>query len=195
MPSPMIHLLVAHEVNPNAPALFWVGNFAPDYVNERELKDKIHFRDSLNRLGALSKLRNEIDISNPFEEGWLLHLFTDLCWDEQQIPLFKEKCKKNNTISDWFIDYRKETTLASFYIYHNFDWSSHVWSKILNANLQTLSSTLPVTQADIELYRERLYKRHSDSTSTSYSFEYHKELLTQFSKETAKKYVKWLEIS
>jgi hypothetical protein len=149
MPSPMIHLLTAHEVNPNAHALFWVGNLAPDYINERELKDKIHFRNHPKRIEALAKLKTEIDIANPFEEGWLLHLFTDLYWDEIYIPIFKEKCKKSNATSDWFTNYRKETTLASFYIYHNFDWSQHVWNKILNANLKTLSSHLPITQSGL----------------------------------------------
>lgn len=40
MPSPMIHLLVAYEINPKAPDLFWVGNFAPDYINDRQKKMK-----------------------------------------------------------------------------------------------------------------------------------------------------------
>ena len=41
MPSTMIHLLVARAAEPAAPLDFYLGSFAPDYTNERALKDHI----------------------------------------------------------------------------------------------------------------------------------------------------------
>lgn len=108
MPSPMIHLLVAYEINPKASDSFWVGNIAPDYTNDRQLKDEIHFRNSENRLEELRQLRNKIDKNNPFESGWLLHLFVDKCWDEIMIPAFQQKYKNSSVFHDWFIKYKKK---------------------------------------------------------------------------------------
>ena len=192
MPSPMIHLLVAYEINPKAPDLFWVGNFAPDYTNDRKLKDEIHFRNAANRLEALRQLRKKIGNNNPFELGWLLHLFVDTCWDEEMIPTFQHKYNKNSIIQDWFIKYREETALASFYLYHHMDWAPQIWTEILNTNLFTITTELPITQCEAEWYRDRLYKRHSESNINSASQEYNEEKLLDFSQRTAQKYMEFL---
>lgn len=192
MPSPMIHLLVANEITPKAPDLFWVGNFAPDYTNDRQLKDEIHFRNSANRLESLRELRNKIDNNNPFESGWLLHLFVDKCWDEIMIPAFQDKYKNSSAFQDWFVKYREETALASFYLYHHMDWVPQIWNQILNADLSTITLELPITQCEAELYRERLYRRHSESSNNSVSQEYTEEQLLDFSRKTAHQYMEWL---
>lgn len=187
MPSPMIHLLAAYEINPEAPDLFWVGNLVPDYTNDRQLKDEIHFRNASNRMDALSQLRKNINYNNPFESGWLFHLFVDACWDEK-IPVFQQKYR----VQDWFIKYREETALASFYLYHHMDWAPQVWAQILRADLSNIPSELPITQCEAEGYRDRLYKRHSESKIDSVSMEYNEELLLDFSRKTAYKYREWI---
>ena len=192
MPSLMIHLLTAYEVNKNGSDLFWIGNFAPDYINDRKTKDTVHFRDSSNRLESLNKLKNEIDSNNQFESGWLLHLFVDSCWDEKMIPAFKEKYKFYDTTQDWFIKYREETSLASYYLYHKYEWAAKMWEQILNADLSSLNSNLPVTQSDIKGYIERIYKRHSESDINSVSTEYSEEIVVEFAKNTANLYIEWI---
>lgn len=192
MPSVMIHLLTAYEVNKNGSDLFWIGNFAPDYINNRKLKDKVHFRDSADRLYSLNKLKREIDFNNQFETGWLLHLFVDSCWDKEMIPAFKRKYQFEETNPDWFLQYRAETSLASYYIYHKYEWSVKMWEQILTADLSVINSNLPVTQADIKDYMERLYKRHSESDVNSISNEYSEETVINFAKNTAEKYIKWI---
>jgi len=192
MPSTMIHLLTAYEVNPKSTDLFWVGNFAPDYTNDRQLKDKIHYRNASNRMEALRQLRKKIDMENPFESGWLLHLFVDACWDKTMIPAFQQKYKNDSTVENWFVKYREETGLASYYIYHNFDWASQIWSQILNADFTIIKSNLPITQNEAEWYRDRVYKRHSESNKSSASQEYSEELLLDFCQKTARKYIEWL---
>ncbi len=191
MPSPMIHLLVAYEINPEAPDLFWVGNFAPDYTNERHLKDEIHLRNVPDRMEALRQLRKKIAQNNPFEAGWLLHLFVDACWDEIMIPTFQAKYKNNSAVQDWFTKYREETILASFYLYHHLDWAASIWAQIIKADLSRISSKLPITQNEAEWYRERVYRRHLESKIDSVSLEYQEAQLLKFSRSTALKYLEW----
>lgn len=190
MPSPMIHLLAAYETDSKASDSFWVGNLAPDYINDRQLKDELHFRNTSDRMEALRQFKQKINTVNPFEAGWLLHLFVDACWDEIMISAFKKKYIS----SDWFIKYREETALASFYLYHHMDWAQKVWTQILKADLSNISPTLPITQCDAELYRDRLYKRHSESKMDSVSLEYNEELLLDFCKKTADNYKNWITI-
>ncbi len=192
MPSLMIHLFTAYEVNKNGSDLFWIGNFAPDYINDRVLKDKVHFRDSKNRLESLNKLKKEINSDNQFELGWLLHLFVDYCWDEKMISSFKEKYRVYESSNEWFIKYREETSLASYCLYHKYDWSIKIWEQIKKADLSAINSTLPVTQSDIEPYIERVYKKHSESDRNSVSKEYSEEIISDFVKTTAKKYRDWI---
>lgn len=193
MPSPMIHLLIAYEIDPKAPDLFWVGNFAPDYTNDRQLKDEIHFRNTSNRLEALRQFRQKIDTSNSFEAGWLLHLFVDACWDEIMISVFRQNYQNNYASQDWFVKYREETTLASFYLYHHMDWAHQIWAQILDADLSTIPTVLPILQHEAEWYRERLYKRHLESDINSESIEYSEKRLLEFSRETAHKYAEWMK--
>lgn len=192
MPSTMIHLLVAHEINPEALDLFWVGNFAPDYTNDRQIKDEIHLRNSSNRMQALSQLRNKIDGSNPFEAGWLLHLFVDACWDEVMLPAFQQKYENKSTDQQWFFKYRDEIGLASYYLYHHMNWAPQIWAQIKNADLSSISSVLPITQQENEYYRDRVYSRHAQSNSDSLSSEYDEERLLTFTYETAYKFWEWL---
>jgi hypothetical protein len=195
MPSTMIHLLVAYEINPKAPDLFWIGNFAPDYTNDRQFKDEIHLRNTVNRMEALKKLREKIDDNNPFESGWLLHLFVDACWDKMMIPAFQQKYENNCVDQDWFIKYREEISLASYYLYHHTDWAPQIWIKILNADLSSIVSVLPITQHETEWYRKRLYSRHAESNFNSVSAEYDKEQIMSFSRKTVLKYKEWMGIN
>lgn len=192
MPSPMIHLLVAYYANPKAPDLFWVGNIAPDYMNDRQYKDEIHLRNASNRMESLGQLRKGFVDINPFEIGWLLHLFTDACWDETMIPAFQQKHKDARTFEDWFVKYREQTLSASFYLYHHCTWTHQIWAQILNADLTYISSKLPITRHDAEGFRDRVYKRHFESDQNSASLEYREDLLFDFSQKTARKFMEWL---
>jgi len=89
MPSTGIHLLVAHSIEPEAQNLFWIGNFAPDYTNDRELKDKIHLRDTRDRWNSLEKLYLDIDKNNIFNIGWFLHLLLILAGTKMNLFYIK----------------------------------------------------------------------------------------------------------
>jgi len=192
MPSTMIHLLVAHEIKPKSPDLFWVGNFAPDFTNDRQIKDEIHLRNAVNRFEALRQFRKTINDNDPFESGWLLHLFVDACWDEIKISAFQQKHKNNPDDEQWFLKYRQEIVLASYYLFHHMDWAPQIWNQILKADLSSIQSQLPITRNQIEWLREMVYKKHSESNVNSLSIEYNKEQLLDFSRETALRYKDWV---
>lgn len=193
MPSAMIHLLIAHEVDPNGPDLFWFGNFAPDYTDYRPLKDHIHFRNAANRLEALRQFKDTIDMENPFEAGWLLHLFADACWDTLEVSAFQQKYGEALGSPQWFLKYREEINLASFYLYHHIYWAPHVWDQILRADLTAIPSRLPLTQEESDSFRTRVHKRHFESDKGSISLEYDDQKIFDFVRNTAQKYLQWCE--
>ena len=127
MPSMMVHLLTATKVCPDAPALFWLGNVAPDAIGSREEKDKSHFRTIPNRIDALRDLALSISGENPFSEGVLLHLYLDLRWDIEAYQNFAVAY----TGEDWFRAYRNEIALASAWLFHHATWSMEVWQEML----------------------------------------------------------------
>ena len=189
MPSTMIHILTAHEIFPDKGGLFWFGNFAPDHVNEREPKDKIHLRTSTDRLNDLKKLKNSLP-DGEFEQGWILHLFADCCWDEEMIPPYRNE-HENDTDRNWFLKYREEIGVASFNLFHNLPWSKQVWEQIMSADLRDFAPRLPITSEEAESFRSHVFGRHSASPANSVSLAYPPGLVHRFAKETARKYLKW----
>jgi hypothetical protein len=187
----MIHLLTAHEINPAAPDLYWVGNFAPDFTTERQQKDTIHLRNISNRFEALGQLRATLDPDNPFEMGWLLHLFTDLCWDQEIIPKYQQDFEKQYPGQPWFFRYREEIGLASYYLSHHLDWAASIWARIKAADLSAVSSVLPVTSVELEEYRDRVYRKHTESDPASVSTYFTESAVHRFARETAAKFKEW----
>ena len=193
MPATMIHLLIAREVEPKASDLFWVGNFAPDYTDEREFKDRIHLRDIADRDAALKDLKARIDISNDFERGWLLHLFADFCWDIKEFIDYKNWAESTGKTDNWFSNYREEGSFVTFYLYHNLPWSSSLLNQIKAVDIGKIKTSLPVTLQELGLYRDVIYKKHTESDANIKPRFYTENLLTEFAKTTAYKYREWIE--
>ena len=193
MPSTMIHLAVAHEIEPEGPGLFWVGNFAPDYTNDRALKDHIHLRDAADRWAALAKLNSELDPANPFERGWLMHLFTDACWDEHFISDFRDWYLASHADENWFQAYREEIGLDTYYLYHREPWAKEVWRRIERADLDEVATTLPIAPAENRWYRDRVAERHASSDPASAPRFFTLDMLEGFRQTTAERYRKWRE--
>lgn len=122
MPSSMIHLWTARLTEPDAGALFLIGNIAPDGVSERAAKDRIHLRGAPERKAALRSLAASLDTAHPFRRGALLHLYADLLWDE---TLQAEYAARHG--ADWFLPYRNEIGLAGAHIYHTQPWGEACW--------------------------------------------------------------------
>ncbi|MDD6266049.1 MAG: hypothetical protein PUB34_07110 [Clostridia bacterium] len=149
MPSAMIHLDVGRKVGKyiygsetDAPAEFYVGTLAPDCVeNPRELKDRLHLRDlsCVERRVALANMASETPTGKSFKFGCLVHLFTDVIWDEGPQAYHMEGYIGAN----WFRDYRHEISLASAYMFHYCEWTKDIWEKMLGVNLEEHCSDIP----------------------------------------------------
>ncbi|MHC1695167.1 MAG: hypothetical protein AB9835_07825 [Eubacteriales bacterium] len=186
MPSPMIHLLAAHIYAPDASGLFYAGSIMPDYTNDRDKKDTIHFRDVPDKWGALSGMAAGCDPADDFLEGWLFHLFTDRRWDEGILPNYIAK-----SVPDaWFLPYREQTKLASFWLFHNSHWAGQVWDKILEAPLKSAAFTNAPSRKEMDWYSKRVFERHRDNTSGS-SSDFPPDMVESFAKDTAVLYKSW----
>ena len=192
MPSTMIHLMVAREVEPHADALFWVGNFAPDCIVEREQKDPIHLRDQPDRWAALERLREALNKSDPLARGWLLHLFADSCWEETQLKLYQAWHAAAHPGESWFLPYRAEISRVTFHLYHALAWGREIMDEIAQADLENWRGKLPVAIAPIDLYRRRVVERHTKSDPEEEPLFYKRDALDDFARETADKYLRWI---
>ena len=193
MPSTMIHLMVARKVEPNGGALFWVGNFAPDCVTEREKKDPLHLRDRADRFQALTELRGALDMGNPLARGWLLHLFVDTCWDARQIGRFRTWYVPLHPGDDWFPAYRAEIARATFWLYRALPWANAVMDEIAGAELSKEGKTLPVPLELVDWYRGRVVERHAGSDPESAPWFYEMDGIEAFARETAARYREWMQ--
>ena len=194
MPSTMIHLLVAHEISSEAPDLFWLGNFAPDYTNDRESKDKIHLRDVSDRWSALEKLYSDTDKDNWFELGWFVHLFVDACWEENHITDYYNWFVSSDEKDNWFSNYREEIGFASYYLYHNLSWAKEVWNLVNHSQLSNIKTSLPISISDVEWYRDRVFQKHSESDPTQLPKFFTIDKVINFSKATAARYKEWVNV-
>jgi hypothetical protein len=184
--------MVAHELEPEAPAAFWVGSFAPDYTNDRLKKDEIHLRAVPDRWAALEELYGRIDKSNAFERGWFLHLFTDACWDDKHVMEFKDWFESAHREGEWFPAYSNEIGYLTYHLYHHMPWSKKVWELIANAKLDEITTSLPITVSENECYRDRVVGKHFESDpDQSFQF-YTVDRIKAFSEKTSQRYLDWI---
>jgi len=154
MPSALIHLVTGKKFLPDAGAAFLVGTLAPDCIKERQEKDLLHFRLSEDRRADLLSLLKRYGTKDEFLLGVILHLYTDLCWDEGP----QTKHKNSYTGETWFKDYRQEINLASCYIYHNCQGSKEMWEKIMDCPESSYASAPEYPPEKIRAYLEHSYE-------------------------------------
>jgi hypothetical protein len=185
----MIHLAVAHEYDGNGDGLFYFANMAPDYTDARAIKDIIHLRDKPDREAALRELRQTLDLENPFELGWLLHLFTDWQWDTRVIPRYRDAYTGDG---NWFLAYRPELGRISFKLFREEPWAREVWEKIGAAELNdtySLTRSLPVP-LELGWFARRVRARHERGGDEPKYFTV--EFTENFARETAERFREWL---
>lgn len=190
MPSAMIHLLTARDYDPAGGALYLLGSIAPDYARERTFKDAIHLRDRADRAAALDELRDQLDLTDGFSLGWLLHLFTDHRWDESHLRAYRETHEQD---ADWFRGYHRELHSAGYALYHRCDWAEPANAAILAVGLSSLPAALPADPAGIEEFRSILIEKTRESDAAVFSAAFPPELLEPFAAETAAAFRAWLE--
>ena len=190
MPAAMIHLLAAHDYLPEGDARFLLGCIAPDYAFEREFKDSIHLRDRSDRLEALNALRKTVNEDDSFTLGWLLHLFTDLRWDDSHFADYRAAHEQD---PDWFRGYHKELHAAGYQLYHRYGWAEPENAAILTVDLNTLPDSLPVNAEGVELFRSILIEKTRESEKDIHSDAFPPALTERFALETAAAFCRWME--
>lgn len=188
IPSSMIHLLTARKLRCEPSELFCIGCLAPDGVGEREVKDRSHYRSAPDRSAALAALAAKTDPADDYEEGVLLHLFTDWLWDECSFEPYKlAHCQ---TDPDWFAHYRREISLASTDIFHHSDWAIPLNRRMLAVPISRYGFAEAVTPEAANAYLNRNFKRHSENV-TPPSEVFSPEFVEDFTDRTAREYRVW----
>ena len=156
MASTMIHLTLAHKINPDGCGLYYIGSYAPDNFDSkrsdvREAKTKNHFRDAPDMEAALREFHAKIDISNPFHVGYFGHLLFDMWWEEI-IEQFREYCENQQ---DWFSRLRGEYRITGMWIRRNMPWVRDVFCKM--ESVTNFDSPMPdPSNAEILTYKNML---------------------------------------
>ena len=185
MPGSMIHLLAAHEVNPNGSAMFYLGNIAPDAVADWHDKDSTHFRDLDDRGPALKLLAERT--ADDFAEGVLLHLYFDWKWDTAVRQKFIDK------IGDaWFTPYRKELSLAGSYAFHHTEWAKQVWDDMDSLDAGSYGETPRASAMDVKDFVSRNNKWHNENVKGP-SPAFPADMIYEFIENTVKEYAEWLK--
>ena len=183
MPCSMIHLFAAKKVRPEGSTLFYIGNLAPDAVNNWHDKDIVHFRNVEDRQSALISLAKET--SGDFVEGILLHLYCDWKWDDTVRQKYVDKIG-----SDWFAPYRNELSLAGGYAFHNTSWAKQLWIDMDSLDTNYYGTTPRATVADVKNFVNRNNKWHNNNfTEPSPAFP--PDLIDEFTTQIANEFVDW----
>lgn len=181
----MVHLMMAHKINPNGAALYYIGNVAPDAVSDWKYKDLTHFRNLQNRRDALDDLAHRTDPSDSFAEGVLMHLYLDWKWDIQARDSFIRKTK-----GEWFTKYRAEISYASSYAYHHTDWAKDVWDMMSACNPSEYGSAPGATAEELKDLIEKNYKWHREN-KTKRSKAFPPKYIDEFIHKTVEEYTEW----
>lgn len=191
MPSAMIHLLAARKYNENGSTAFFIGNLAPDSVEERVLKDKIHFRDQADRMQALEDFAKTLDLRDEFCIGYVLHLFLDLLWD--QGPQAEHRRTFQDPRESWFLTYREEIARATRSLYQILEWGAPLFDAMLRCPPESYSG---VPSMPPELITQEIALKvyhHQNAGETPPSF-FSNEMIESFTTSAAKLFRKWLVV-
>ncbi len=190
MPAAMIHLLTARDYDPRGDARYLLGSIAPDHAFDRAYKDAIHLRDVPDRLKALGELRSGLDLADSYSLGWLLHLYTDLKWDDSFFARYKAAHEGED---NWFRGYHKELHSAGYALYHRYDWAEKACADILAVDLSTLPPALPGDPVQMEEFRTILMEKTRESAPDIRSDVFPAEAVEAFASETAAGFRRWME--
>jgi len=192
MPGTMIHLLFALKIDDNATTEFYIGNIAPDSLEERvgyhyEDKNRLHFRGSDDRMNDVLKLAKSVDIHDPYCKGYISHLFLDFYYDNDIINAIKSKKG-----AGFFDFYRVERDKSSSFMYHNEPAIRQLWDRIMDYDVHIDKNIQGILQEDITINKNRIdtwYKEHNFSEST----ELPQAFLHDYLDQIKEKYILWID--
>jgi len=197
MASTMIHLLLARKIKPNGCGLYFMGSFAPDIFDSkrsdiRAAKNENHFRNVPNMEEALKKFYLQIDKSNPFHEGYFVHLICDMWWYDT-IDKFAEDSGNKQV---WYDNLKNEYRATGIWIRRNMPWVDDVFHKMEICLDDFQSPMSDPTNVEIISYKNNLVSqslRDNDAKADGKRPEIlTPEFLEDYADEVAERYKLWV---
>jgi len=189
----MIHLLLAHKINPDGCGLYFMGSFAPDvFDNKRSdiriAKNKNHFRDAPDMEAELIKFYSQIDRGNPFHIGYFVHLVCDMWWHDM--------AEDSKNKQGWYNDLKNEYTTVGIWIRRNMPWVDDVFRKMELCPDDFQSPMPDPTNKEIINYTKNLVslslRERDNKADGKPSAILTPEFLESYSNEIAERYKLWI---
>ena len=161
MPATMMHLLAGHALLPGGSDSFFLGCILPDCLDfDRDRKDLFHLRNvpPEERLQALIRLGQSLDLSLDFDFGVLCHLYLDYLWDNGP-----QKAHRMSYTGDlWFRDYRKELASAGNRGAHRFFWARPLWERLRRVDEALFENSMSLPVDEIKKFMEFNFHFHTE---------------------------------
>ena len=144
MPLPMVHLSTAVKISIlqglKSPE-FYLGSISPDAVHMRtgfvrDDKPRSHCNarmlTSINELDSLCvMIKNSVCKEREFLLGYLIHILTDLFWEDTILKTYGERYAADATpIQDKRMAYYNDTDQLDFAFYEKENWRSEIWEML-----------------------------------------------------------------
>ena len=142
MPLPMIHLSVAVKINRlNKSPEFYLGSISPDAVHMRDgymHEDKVRSHCNVRKVAAINKLdclcekiRESEGEEQQFLLGYLIHILTDLFWEDSIENTFYMRYEADiSPLQDRRMAYYNDTDQLDFVFYDKEGWRANVWDML-----------------------------------------------------------------
>lgn len=166
MPSTMIHLFIADNLKDDLKVCdrgqFYLGAISPDAVNifgkaSKELRYSAHLRSSdynewIDNISRFVKDNKDLsEKGSDFFKGFVVHLITDIAWDQTAQPVLFDKMLAKGVSKDE-LNFAKWDELCGF---DNNAVELELWTKVIKPSLKAASVKQSYT-----VDRELLIKTH-----------------------------------
>ena len=167
MPLPMIHLSVAVKMNlpeeMKCPA-FFLGAISPDAVHMRDgfvREDKVHSHFDARNIDAIEnlmplcgKVRKTEGQEQNFLLGYLVHILTDLFWNDTIDKIFVERYSCDPAPrQDRRMAYYNDTDQLDFLFYKRENWRPTVWELLEQATAYAVENA--VSEGEVLAWNRR----------------------------------------
>ena len=196
MPGTMIHFLPVHLLYQNPPPDLLVGAIAPDALRQRATatnddRAQVHFRNPSRWHDLLAYART---VATAYEEGCLLHEYTDACWEETLLPGFLHYGEaaflpREYTYNDWLRPYYRDMMAASMALYRQ-PWSEAIWAGLAAGACRPFLPPQGPTAEEVAAFRDHITERHRTQAPEEAVY-FTAERIQAFASYVAQTYPRW----
>ena len=177
MPLPMVHLSAAVKINSlrfKKSAEFYLGSISPDAVHMRTgfvREDKIRSHCNARTFTAIGeldflcgKIQNSKGKEREFLLGYLIHILTDLFWEDTMQKTFRERYESDPApIQDQRMGYYNDTDQLDFLFYKKENWRPEIWKMLESAEIFAIKDV--VNEDEVAAWNQRTLNWYSSGKS------------------------------